>query len=74
MGLLRNTATRRLCRGLALLLIGGGLLGAAAPVSEYQLKAVFLFNFAQFVEWPPSACWGTIPSEPTSMTSCAEKR
>jgi hypothetical protein len=24
---------------------------AAAP-SEYQLKAVFLFNFAQFVEWP----------------------
>jgi len=25
----------------------------AAP--EYQVKAVFLFNFAQFVEWPPSA-------------------
>jgi hypothetical protein len=23
--------------------------------SEYQLKAVFLFNFAQFVEWPASA-------------------
>jgi len=23
--------------------------------SEYQLKAVFLFNFAQFVEWPESA-------------------
>src|SRR5882724_448607 len=21
---------------------------------EYQVKAVFLFNFAQFVEWPPS--------------------
>ena len=55
MGLLRNTATRRLWRGLALLFIAGGLLGAAAPVSEYQLKAVFLFNFAQFVEWPPAA-------------------
>src|SRR5688572_19810426 len=27
---------------------------AAAP-SEYQLKAVFLFNFAQFVEWPPQS-------------------
>jgi hypothetical protein len=27
----------------------------AAPPPEYQLKAVFLFNFAQFVEWPPSA-------------------
>ncbi|HUS11550.1 MAG TPA: YfiR family protein [Pyrinomonadaceae bacterium] len=27
----------------------------SAPASEYQVKAVFLFNFAQFVEWPPSA-------------------
>ena len=26
---------------------------AASP--EYQIKAVFLFNFAQFVEWPPKA-------------------
>jgi hypothetical protein len=25
----------------------------AAPTREYQVKAVFLFNFAQFVEWPP---------------------
>jgi hypothetical protein len=25
---------------------------------EYQLKAVFLFNFAQFVEWPASAFAG----------------
>lgn len=55
MGLLTDTATRRLWRAVALLLIAGGLLGAAAPVSEYQLKAVFLFNFAQFVEWPPAA-------------------
>ena len=55
MGLLRNIATRRLWRRFALLLIAGGLLGAAAPVSEYQLKAVFLFNFAQFVEWPSAA-------------------
>ncbi len=32
---------------------------AAAPVSattaEYQVKAVFLFNFAQFVDWPARA-------------------
>src|SRR5207253_9647586 len=55
MGLLRDTATCRPWGRLALLLIAGGLLGAAAPVSEYQLKAVFLFNFAQFVEWPPAA-------------------
>lgn len=46
--------------GVALLL--GGLLPGVAPLrataessisGEYQLKAVFLFNFAQFVEWPP---------------------
>jgi len=33
--------------------------GATRPqpqrASEYQLKAVFLFNFAQFVSWPPDA-------------------
>ena len=29
----------------------------SAPVPEYQIKAVFLFNFAQFVEWPA----GTFP-------------
>jgi hypothetical protein len=26
-----------------------------APRSEYEVKAVFLFNFTQFVEWPDSA-------------------
>jgi len=25
------------------------------PAREYQVKAVFLFNFAQFVHWPPQA-------------------
>jgi hypothetical protein len=36
------------------------LLGTALPVhaqapafDEYQVKAVFLYNFAKFVEWPP---------------------
>jgi hypothetical protein len=24
------------------------------PIPEYQIKAVFLYNFAQFVEWPSS--------------------
>ena len=24
------------------------------PFREYQIKAVFLYNFAQFVEWPPA--------------------
>jgi hypothetical protein len=40
----------------ALLLIGGGNLPAQAAISaEYQVKAVFLFNFAQFVDWPSNA-------------------
>ncbi len=25
------------------------------PVSEYQVKAAFLYNFAKFVDWPPEA-------------------
>jgi len=40
----------------ALLLSGGlGLSAQAEAPPEYQLKAVFLFNFAQFVDWPPEA-------------------
>jgi hypothetical protein len=37
------------------------LLGCASlsaqnpPIREYQIKAVFLFNFSQFVEWPISS-------------------
>lgn len=27
----------------------------AQPVKDYQIKAIFLFNFAQFVEWPEEA-------------------
>jgi hypothetical protein len=38
---------------LALLLTGGPRLSAQTAISkEYQVKAVFLFNFTQFVKWP----------------------
>ena len=38
------------------LLLGGLDLPAQTNVSkEYLIKAAFLFNFAQFVEWPPEA-------------------
>jgi hypothetical protein len=43
---------------LAPLLLAAPTLGraqAAAGPTEYQLKAVFLFNFSQFVDWPPAA-------------------
>jgi hypothetical protein len=32
-----------------------GVAAQTSPTSEYELKAVFLFNFAQFVEWPATA-------------------
>lgn len=41
----------RLVALLAALLIAAERLHAAA-LQEYQVKAVFLFNFTQFVEWP----------------------
>ncbi|HWW00727.1 MAG TPA: YfiR family protein [Candidatus Acidoferrum sp.] len=28
---------------------------ASVPSKEYQIKAAFLYNFAQFVDWPPQA-------------------
>ena len=43
---------------IACLLLGGFAWAAPAPVTpqargrEYQVKAVFLFNFTQFIEWP----------------------
>lgn len=41
---------------LALVLLQGSqYVLAQAPSREYQLKAVFLFNFTQFVDWPANA-------------------
>jgi YfiR/HmsC-like len=55
MALLIRTAIRRMWLGFALLLLAQGQGDAATPVSESQVKAVFLFNFSQFVEWPATA-------------------
>lgn len=41
--------------GSAVLLSGMRLPPQISKDREYQLKAVFLFNFSQFVEWPASA-------------------
>jgi hypothetical protein len=45
-------AAARLLTLLALCAPGATLAG---PASEYQVKAVFVFNFSQFVSWPPEA-------------------
>ncbi len=49
MQILKRLSTAGLCAG-----VFGALMGAGAP-GEYQVKAVFLYNFAQFVEWPAAA-------------------
>jgi hypothetical protein len=50
--------SRILASWLLLLTAGAGasdVAAQAARASEYRVKAVFLFNFAQFVDWPPTA-------------------
>jgi hypothetical protein len=61
MGKHRVRPANRLVRTIACLMAAGALVvspnptpAQSAPVTEYQLKAVFLFNFAQFVDWPPA--------------------
>jgi hypothetical protein len=36
--------------------------GAQSSTEEYQVKAAFLFHFAQFVDWPASVLNGSDPS------------
>jgi len=46
--------------GLALsLLLLGQQPARAQLVSEYQVKAAYMYNFAKFAEWPASAFTGT---------------
>src|SRR5215470_11378348 len=48
---------RKLVAVVAVLLSGLVMTNhsGAQALSEYQIKAAFLFNFAKFVEWPPTA-------------------
>ncbi|MDR3456459.1 MAG: YfiR family protein [Verrucomicrobiae bacterium] len=46
-------------RWLGILLLSLLVAGNAPGQSkEYQIKATFLFNFAQFIDWPPAAFGG----------------
>jgi hypothetical protein len=44
---------------ITIALIGGLVLPVFGQISEYAVKAAYLFNFAKFVEWPA----GTFDSE-----------
>ena len=61
MAVLGKTLCRLLCGMLCLGSLVQGVCAAEAP-TEYQVKAVFVFNFSHFVEWPPRAF--TAPDEP----------
>jgi hypothetical protein len=50
---LLRTCSRLSCLWLTLVVFAAARVYAAP--SEYQIKAVFLFNFAQFVDWPTEA-------------------
>jgi hypothetical protein len=54
---LRPTRRAPLLAWLAgvLLTAAPALPAAMAAIGEYQIKAIFVFNFAQFVQWPPAA-------------------
>lgn len=62
MALMRDVLLPLMTWALAAVTPGNTL--AQSP--EYQLKAVFLFNFAQFVEWPASA----FPEPDTPLGIC----
>jgi hypothetical protein len=55
MDVLKRPARWRLAACAALLVWMSGSSIAWALPAEYQVKALFLFNFTRFVEWPPSA-------------------
>jgi hypothetical protein len=56
MALLTGRRPRRWQLALgAALCVFACLFCAQAKVLDYQVKAVFLFNFTQFVDWPPEA-------------------
>lgn len=61
MAVLRRPLRTLLWCTLAMMALVNEAYGAEEP-TEYQVKAVFVFNFARFVEWPVQAF--TAPNEP----------
>jgi YfiR/HmsC-like len=53
-----RAARAEILYGWLLVLLFSMAAAGAEPLAEYRVKAVFLFNFAEFVEWPPQAFRG----------------
>jgi hypothetical protein len=52
----RRVAAACVIAAVGVAVFGAGRAGAAPPLAkEYKIKATYLFNFAQYVEWPPAA-------------------
>lgn len=66
-----RTLWLRLCITSCLFLAGSNVSYADLPIAEeYQVKAVFLLNFASFITWPPSAF--ASPSAPFNICILGE--
>ena len=50
----------------AMVLLAGAAHAESPTAGEYQVKAAFLYNFAKFVEWPPS----TFPDASAPLRIC----
>jgi hypothetical protein len=62
----RSRCTAMLLAILVCLANTRSVTGQAGASNEYQVKAAFLFHFAQFVEWPPE----TFKDASTPLTYC----
>jgi len=59
--ILKRALLALLCGTLGMTVPQRSACGAEAP-TEYQVKAVFVYNFSHFVDWPPQAF--SAPSQP----------
>ena len=62
MAVLKNALRLILCAAFGLTFLAHSASAIAEAPTEYQVKAVFVFNFSHFVEWPSQAF--TAPDEP----------
>ena len=51
----RSISGRGFAGSMAIVFLFPTVAGLQAQTTEYQIKAVFLYNFAQFVDWPAKA-------------------